>query len=829
MNTKHNTFCADLNAKIYAALKRDNPKLIETNSHLNNLKCPLCGKAEAFAHSDNPMAIMCHRNNQCGATTSIKLVYPEFWQDLAKQYPPTPEDKTATARAYLESRGLNPELIQFKQGYIDNHQTLIIEQNGVKFQRLIDYQDKGGKGKNRLTAYSGKVFETESVKNSEAVFIVEGIIDALSLEQSGHAAIATYSSGAIPKDWYQLHKDKAFVLAFDNDSAGIKGIQKTIACFKELGINDYKIALPLHGNDWNDLLISRQLNETTLDKAYWQGKLSFADSPLAYFETYRERYTEASALIFEFNDQIFKGYQVAIKEKGVIIGYEPKTKLLADCTIKLLHSVIDDSQDDKQRMEHYLELYSIREGKGHVRMDASELIRLDAFKAALQNHRQLFYGNSDDLTALANYLFNQYPIPPKIRALSVIGYDDKSKGYYFPKFMYDQHGKRIDANGNKYFTDANIKPFMDCSDTVINRIEPIDLKQFITQLQTAYGNKGLLALGFYVSSLFSHVIFNYYGFFPFLSLCGDPHAGKSFLSKLLNRCLFTDSEGQTMTASNTAKGELRKISQKSSLVCALLEGRKDRSRFDYDGILPLYNRNALYSRATTDQSNRTHDLRLQAPLSFVWNHECFTLKPAKERVISLHFADADINETTGKAWTELNNYSPEQLASIGHYLLSNRKLFEAELIDWVKNHTGILKEGGITVTRIAENHAIALSGIACLIQSLGIKDVSTNELTLYTIERAKHKLENAKTEAHLADYFFESISELDTGAGVATNTDNELVIHLPTVLKYLHENSNSFTDKKSLIAELQGHDRFIVLKPTRIFGRLDKCYHFKID
>jgi hypothetical protein len=45
------------------------------------------------------------------------------------------------------------------------------------------------------------------------------------------------------------------------------------------------------------------------------------------------------------------------------------------------------------------------------------------------------------------------------------------------------------------------------------------------------------------------------------------------MSRLLNRCFFVDSEGNTMTSANTAKGELRKISQKSSLVCALLEGR----------------------------------------------------------------------------------------------------------------------------------------------------------------------------------------------------------------------------------------------------------------
>jgi hypothetical protein len=166
--------------------------------------------------------------------------------------------------------------------------------------------------------------------------------------------------------------------------------------------------------------------------------------------------------------------------------YEPRIKPLCDCTIRLLHSVINDNQDDKQRMEHYIELNSKREGTGRVRMDATELVRLESFKIAMQNHRQLFFGNGDDLTELSGYLFNQNPKPPKIRALSTIGHDDKSNCFYFPKFMYDDAGKRIEANTDKYFTEAYIKPFMDCSDPVISRLEDMDIKRFITLLYEAW-------------------------------------------------------------------------------------------------------------------------------------------------------------------------------------------------------------------------------------------------------------------------------------------------------------------------------------------------------
>ncbi len=357
-------------------------------------------------------------------------------------------------------------------------------------------------------------------------------------------------------------------------------------------------------------------------------------------------------------------------------------------------------------MEYYLEIYSEREKNRWIRpFTTNELAQANLFKVALLNYKQSFLGNNEDLTDLVNYLFNAQS--PEIRALSAIGYDEKNQGYYFPTFAYDEDGKKIYTNNDNYFHYVNIKPFKNYSDTITNGLTWIDLKQFLTLMNTAYGCKGLLALGFYIASLFSQKIFDHYCFFPFLSLYGSPHAGKSFISKLLNRCLFIDSEGQTMTTSNTAKGELRKISQQSSLVHALLEGRKN-SRFDYDSILPLYNRNVLYLRATASQDNMIQNLHFRTALSFVWNHECFTSKAAKERVISLYFADTDNNEITSKAWGELNSYSPEQLASVGDYLLTHRKWFECELITQITHYAATLKDNGITVSRIAENHAIAL-------------------------------------------------------------------------------------------------------------------------
>ncbi|MEI6709328.1 MAG: hypothetical protein WCK96_19595 [Methylococcales bacterium] len=456
-------------------------------------------------------------------------------------------------------------------------------------------------------------------------------------------------------------------------------------------------------------------SDETLFEDIKNEELTHELSALAYFNECRQLYPYIETLIFEFDCYMFKGYlkeqKVSVTtEEGTsaTIDYEPKIKLLANCSIRLVYSVIDDSQDDKQRMEYYLEIYSEREKNRWIRpFTTNELAQANLFKVALLNYKQSFLGNNEDLTDLVNYLFNAQS--PEIRALSAIGYDEKSQGYYFPTFAYDEDGKKIYTNNDNYFHYVNIKPFKNYSDTITNESNPIDLNQFLTLMNTAYGCKGLLALGFYIASLFSQKIFDHYCFFPFLSLYGSPHAGKSFISKLLNRCLFIDSEGQTMTTSNTAKGELRKISQQSSLVHALLEGRKN----------------------------------------------------------------------------------------------------------------------GITVSRIAENHAIELGGIACFVKALKHEDISVPDLIKYTIERAKHKLEMAKTETHLADCFFESITELrlNRANGVAIHHD-ELVIQLPRVLNYLKQHGNNF-NKNKLIDELINHDWFIIKKSTRCFGKPAEAYHFR--
>jgi hypothetical protein len=303
---------------------------------------------------------------------------------------------------------------------------------------------------------------------------------------------------------------------------------------------------------------------------------------------------------------------------------------------------------------------------------------------------------------------------------------------------------------------------------------------------------------------------------------GDSHCGKSDLTKLMNRCFFMDWEGVSMNKTNTQKGELRYISQKSSLVTPLIEGRKDKSRFDYDGILPLYNRNPAQIRAKPTQDNAVHEIEFVGTLAFVGNKEQFTSKPAKERVVSVHFSVNDLNPDSLTAWKKLMVYSTEELAFIGHSILQNRQFFEENMISEIEYHSEQLEQKGIPVDRIAKNHAICLSGISLLMKAIGVD--FDQGLFDYTADMAKTKLETAKSEFMLADHFFECIGNLTKEQGYCVIGDEEQV-HLPTVL----QNIEGHWDKSRLLDELKQCDKFKKVKVTRTFNGRKKCWIFRFE
>jgi len=229
---------------------------IEGN-YLRKITCPSCEKNEAFTSLDNPFVIICPRDNECGAQTPIKNVI-DFVTNSG-----------ITANDYMASRGI--DLKQYKHLWTDGKtkdketnewfNTVKFQFNSLTVQRLIGYE-----GKNKVKiypSYKNKVFmlsEGIDLAEKPAIWIVEGIIDAISLHQALKVpTIATLSSQHLPTAFYEQHKEDNFIIAFDADKAGMKAVKKHIELFEALDIN-FKYAKPPEGKDWNDLLKAGELN-----------------------------------------------------------------------------------------------------------------------------------------------------------------------------------------------------------------------------------------------------------------------------------------------------------------------------------------------------------------------------------------------------------------------------------------------------------------------------------------------------------------------------------------------------------------------------------------
>ncbi len=756
---------------------------------------------------------------------------------ISIDYPPTPDDPKATAREFLKSIGLNPDEIEFNQAKAFDSKTkktfdtITLTQDGVTFHHFIDcagsYRDKtrhSGK-------YTGKVYSTPSLGGNETIYITECPIDALSLAQAGLQSTAIYNGSNVPVDYYKSN-DAQFVVAFND----IKSAYQTIKYFKSLQGEEAGslppeviVALPPDGKTWNDLLQAGELTPETMDVCKWRGRLAMANSAADYFAVYRElkKHRSVKQLAFSFNGWTWMGYLKIEKTKDGEVPVE-YAKRITDCTVKILYSIEDDTLAYDSKMSHIIELHSTREKTNRVTFKASELSSPSFFREKLANYRQISDCELKDLSLLVEHLYSSKP--PKVRKMQMIGYDRKSSNYVFNKFLYDTEGNRHDINNEGYFSQG-LMPYLDKSINCVKSIieaTPDTVKQFLFDLHHVFGDNGLLAFGYYISATYSHTVFDRYNFFPFLSLYGAPHMGKSTLSVILNRAFFIDWEGITMSKGNTKKADLRKIGVKSGLVTPMLECTGvDSTNFSIDMILGAYNRNPIGSRAAFTNDNQTIDIEIHGALSFVQNIEPFTTRPQKERVISLNFPEGSL-DTISDPFKRLTMMPSEKLAGIGDYILKNRKNFESSIIEYVDQISADLNAMDVKTDRIAKNHAVALAGIFLLMDKLGVDRCPS--LMQYTAGVAIAKCFSAKTELDIAEHFFSMLDTITNEDYGVSRRGDLLNVNMPKVLHHVKERFGENTDKNRLFSELRKHERFVETnKMVKIANSSIRCWVFKVD
>lgn len=262
--------------------------------------CPSCGQKTLYVGTQYPYVLRCTRQNKCAFEQNVREALPDFFGNFAKRYPPTAENRDATADAYLAlDRGFDLGKIRgwYEQGacpihgtdqYIPTVRFYLDAARTRWWERLIGRKGNngnkanfGGKRKDDGSLFRGDAWIPPgmTIEKLDRVFLVEGIFHAIALWHAGFKAIACFSCNSFPGEVIKAHAKKSvkWTVAMDADAAGsrwAKRHHKRLQEMHELA----SVCLPPKGQDWDDLWRAERLTAALISKGLYNGRLLMAAS-----------------------------------------------------------------------------------------------------------------------------------------------------------------------------------------------------------------------------------------------------------------------------------------------------------------------------------------------------------------------------------------------------------------------------------------------------------------------------------------------------------------------------------------------------------------------
>ena len=216
-----------------------------------------------------------HTQTQANGSDTPAPDYSTYYQECDK-YRLEPD-----AANYLKARGISTSnAINFGIGYDPKERRIIIPNSKSSYTaRAIDPDNKI-RYKNPKGAPID-IFNTQVLySHREAVFVTEGIFDALSIIECGEAAIALNSTGNVRKLIEQLEKQpptiEVFIVCMDNDKAGKKAEAGLMQELRRLNIS--AIAANVSG-DYKDANEALTANKKQFENAISEAAAKAAARP----------------------------------------------------------------------------------------------------------------------------------------------------------------------------------------------------------------------------------------------------------------------------------------------------------------------------------------------------------------------------------------------------------------------------------------------------------------------------------------------------------------------------------------------------------------------
>lgn len=250
------------------------------NTYLNSSVCPECGNKSLWANAEKPVYIGCS-DHECDFSSPITEFLPDIYEDFCQRFPQTDADSNATANAFFTVQKGYPlekvAFLGFEQGsfsreYADKSTATVRfflnEERTLFWEHLIEtVQIKHADGSTTLRTdnFSKGLLKdawwmpaNQEIKESDRVFICNGILNAIAFIIHGFKAVALLNS-KFPDEAIKpfLEKKITWVLALNNDSQGRKKVRDFHKKLNALNENSYAVFMSENTDKrhWHEIAI----------------------------------------------------------------------------------------------------------------------------------------------------------------------------------------------------------------------------------------------------------------------------------------------------------------------------------------------------------------------------------------------------------------------------------------------------------------------------------------------------------------------------------------------------------------------------------------------
>lgn len=720
-------------------------------------RCPECNRMEVFCAAIEPKIVRCGRAENCGWEESVRNLLPDLFEDWSKRFKVSEERPNAAADAYLQfERALDLKLLLGADRQpVYTQETFKCPKTGhttatVRFrvgdtywERLIDragrFEKKahfkyGGSWKGHC--WIPPRHTIDDLAAADEILIAEGIFDAVALHQVGRHAVSAMSVNVWPDKFLEqlraaLERSKRIdrprlIFAFDVGKAGVEWTRKFVDRAEREGWQAGAIQVRPDGEgtklDWNDLLKLHTAWEGDPEKApfsdqsfeeyRWNGAITIAKTPREKAKLIHERRALAS-FDFRHGNRLWWAKVRYDEDKNRSIDIDE----IANCAFRLLYRERDEIADETN---FFLQIdFPYRQPTVKARFSAAACAKSGEFKKRLMAFAGTWKGTGDHLDRLIS---NQTRELKVVEPVSFTGYSPQHRAWVLGDIAV-REGRVIAINREAYFDfdKAAVKPRS--SERLLDiSYDPDQLdSDWLFDIWVAWGPRGLVALAFFMMSLFAVQIRKKHKTIGFLEVTGEPGSGKStiteFLWKLLGRPDYEGFDPNKATPAFIA----RSLVKVSNLPVGLVEGKRDEEKrgaraFDYDDLLVLFNGRSPRGIGRKSNGYETDEPPFLGTIYLVQNARIDAQPAVLERIMSMEInKDGRTDETRASA-QRLEQWPMERVSGTIVHAVRLEEKWLARFFERHAAHDAEMwqRQPALANDRIVKNHSQLAAAVEAL-------------------------------------------------------------------------------------------------------------------